>query len=173
MKIAILYTTIGGTARECAELLKRELTHQSVEIFEMGKNEPNLNDFDVVVIGFPIIMGKAAKPARKYMKLHKSELEGARVAYYICCGFVDCFEDYAEKSIAKDMRAEAIDVVCLGGSLDPTRFRGLNKLIVKSVRADILGGGENGDERKDITLPTVFEENISQLADRIRKSASV
>ena len=171
MRIAILYTTIGGTTRECAELLKRELTNQSVELFDVSEREPHLADFDAVVLGFPIIMGKAAKPMRKYIKLHKDELKDARAAYYICCGFVDCFEDYVKRTIPDELRESAIDATCLGGSLDPTRFKGINKMIVKSVRADILGGGDNGDERRDMSLPTIFEENISQLADKIKKSA--
>ena len=60
-------------------------------------------------------------------------------------------------------------MTCLGGSLDPQRFKGINKLIVKSVRSEILGGGDNGDERKDMSLPTIMDENISQLADKIKR----
>ena len=42
--------------------------------------------------------------------------------------------------------------------------------MVKSVRSEILGGGDNGDERKDMSLPTIMDENISQLADKIKRS---
>ena len=169
MKIAIVYATVGGTTRECASLLARELKNHEVELFEIGKNEPALSDYDAVVLGFPIMMGKAAKSAKNYIKKHSDELKESNTAYYICCGFVDCFDEYAEKSIPEDMRLRAIDVTCLGGSLDPSRFKGINKFIVKAVRAEILGGGDNGDERKDMCLPTIMEENISQLADKIKK----
>ena len=169
MKIAIIYTTVGGTTRECASLLKNELKNQDVELFEIGKNEPEIENYDAVVLGFPIVMGKTAKAAKKYIKINFEKLKAARTAYYICCGFVDCFEEYAERCIPKELRESAIDVTCLGGSLDPSRFKGLNKILVKSVRAEILGGGDNGDERKDMVLPTIMEENISQLADKIKK----
>lgn len=170
MKIAIVYSTVGGTTKECAELLARELKNQEVELFEIGKNEPEIGDFDIVVVGFPIMMGKAEKSARKYVKKHANALASAKAAYYICCGFVDCFEDYAEKTLPAFLRERAIDVTCLGGSLDPQRFKGINKLVVKSVRSEMLGGGDNGDERKDMSLPTIMDENISQLADKIKKS---
>ncbi len=170
MKIAIVYATVGGTTKECASLLAKELKNQEVELFEIGKNEPNIEEFDVVVVGFPIMMGKAEKSARKYIKKHESELEGIKAAYYICCGFVDCLEDYAQKTIPATLRKSAIDVTCLGGSLDPRRFKGINKFVVKSVRSEILGGGDNGDERKDMSLPTIMDENISQLADKIKRS---
>ena len=170
MKIAIVYSTVGGTTKECAALLGRELKNQEVELFEIGKNEPEISRFDVVVVGFPIMMGKAEKSAKKYIKKHEGELVGIRTAYYICCGFVDCFDDYAEKIIPAALRESAIDVSCLGGSLDPQRFKGIKKLLVKSMRSEILGGGDNGDERKDMSLPTIMDENISQLADKIKRS---
>ena len=169
MKIAIIYTTVGGTTKECAELLKAELNNHSVELFEIGVREPVIKDFDAVVLGFPIIMGRAYKPARVYLKNHKYELKNAKCAYYICCGFIDCFEEFAEKCISKELREAAIDVTCLGGSLNPAKYKGIQKIIVKSVRSEILGGGDNGDERSDMVLPTVMEENIAQLADKIKK----
>ena len=168
MKIAIVYATVGGTTGECAALLAKELKNHSVELFEIGKNEPEIGLFDVVVVGFPIMMGKALKSARNYLKINKNALSSTKAAYFICCGFVDCFEEYAEKCIPRELRAAAVDVGCLGGSLDPTRFKGLNRMVVKAVRAEILGGGDNADERKDMTLPTVMEENIAQMAEKIK-----
>ena len=168
MKIAIIYTTVGGTTKECASLLAKELKNQDVEVFEIGKNEPELSDYDVAVIGFPIIMGKAAKTARAYMKKHREELKARNVAYFVCCGFIDCFEEYAESCVPEELRKQAVDITCLGGSLDPERFRGLNRFVVKAVRNEILGGGDNGDQRKDMVLPTIMEENISQFADKIK-----
>ena len=170
MRIAIVYSTVGGTTRECASLLARELKNQEVELFEIGKNEPYLSEFDSVVVGFPVMMGKGEKKARKYIVDHLNELYNMKAAYFICCGFIDCFEDYAENSIPDLLRESAVDVTCLGGSLDPQRFKGLKKLIVKSMRSEILGGGENGEQRSDISLPTIMDENISQLADKIKKS---
>lgn len=170
MKVAIIYTTVGGTTRESASLLAEELKNHEVELFEIGKNEPEIGNFDIVVVGFPIMMGRASKSARNYMKMNKEALKNTKTAYFICCGFVDCFEEYAEKCIPAELRDCAVDVTCLGGSLDPDRFKGLNRFVVKAVRAEMLGGGDNGDERKDMTLPTIMEENIAQLAERIKNS---
>ena len=171
MKIAIVYATVGGTTRECASLLAEELKNHTVELFEIGKNEPTLEDFDLVIVGFPIIMGRAHKSARIYLKANKEALIRGKAAYYICCGFVDCFEEYAEKCLSREMSEAAVDVACLGGSLDPSRFKGLKRMVVKAVRAEILGGGDNADERKDMTLPTIMEENIVQMADKIKNRA--
>ena len=168
MKIAIIYTTTGGTTRECAELLKRELTGQDVTVFDMAES-PNLEEYDTVVVGFPIRMARPSKMAKKYLKNNINALHGKRVAYYMCCGFIDCADEYAEKALPKVLRESAVTITCLGGSLDPARFRGLDKLIVKSVRNEILGGGENGEQREDMSLPTILDENIAQLAETIKK----
>ena len=104
------------------------------------------------------------------MNVNAESLKSVKTAYFICCGFVDCFDEYAEKTIPKCLRESAIEISCLGGSLDPDRFKGLNRFVVKAVRAEILGGGENADERSDMCLPTIMEENISQFADKIRNA---
>ncbi len=168
MKIAIIYTTVGGTTGECARLLERELSGHEVSLFDM-KDAPALSDHDTVVIGFPIRGAKPSKTARKYIKEHTEELKSCRTAYFMCCGFVDCAEEYADKLMAREPYNNAICMSCLGGSLDPARFHGFDKMIVKWVRAEILGGGENGENRDDMSLPTILDENIVQLADIIKK----
>ncbi|MBE6684759.1 MAG: hypothetical protein E7592_03820 [Ruminococcaceae bacterium] len=168
MKIAVIYVTVGGTTRECAELLKKELKTHDVDLFDLSESDPELSGYDTIVVGFPIRMGRAMKKARNYIKTHLEKLKECRVAYYICCGFVDCFDEYAEKTIPDVLRERAVAVSCLGGSLEPSRFKGLDKLVVKAVRAEILGGGENGEQHRDMSLPTIMDENISQFADKIR-----
>ncbi len=168
MKIAIIYTSVGGTTRECAELLKKELKTHNVDLFDLSECDPELSEYDTIVVGFPIRMGKAEKKARNYIKTHLEDLKKSHIAYYICCGFVDCFEEYAEKTIPDVLRERAVAISCLGGSLEPSRFKGLDKLVVKAVRAEILGGGENGEQHRDMSLPTIMDENISQFADKIR-----
>ena len=160
MKIAIIYTTNGGTTKECAELLARELKGHDVTVSDI-KEAPELDGFDTVVVGFPIRAARPAKRARKYIKEHADKLIEKRVAYYMCCGFIDCAEEYAEKALPKELFKSALTVTCLGGSLDPQRYKGIDKIIVRAVRNEILGGGENGEQRDDMTLPTILDENIA------------
>ena len=169
MKIAIVYTTTGGTTRECASLLQKELERHEVTVADMNENI-DIADFDVVVVGFPVRMGKAAKRARRFFKENRDALKDKTVGYFMCCGFVDCFDEYREKTIPKDLGDAAFEIACFGGSLEPSRFRGFDKIVVKAVRAEILGGGENGEARADMSLPTIMDENIAQFADRIKKS---
>ena len=169
MKIAIVYTTVGGATRECAQLLAKQLERHDVTVADMD-NALDIAPFDVVVVGFPVRMGKASKRARKYFKDNANALQNATVGYFMCCGFVDCFDEYKEKVIPRELSERAFDISCFGGSLEPSRFHGLDKIVVKAVRSEILGGGENGDNRSDMSLPTIMDENIAQFADVIKKN---
>ena len=84
------------------------------------------------------------------------------------CGFTDCFEEYAEKAIPAQLYERAVAISCFGGSLDYTRFKGFDRFLVKLIRNEILGGGDNADQRSDMSLPTIFEANITQFADKLR-----
>ena len=167
MKIAIIYTTTGGVTRECAELLAKELKGQDVTVADMSEGI-SLEPFDTVVIGFPIRFARPQRSARKYISENAEALKGKRAAYYMCCGFIDCAEEYVRKALPSSLTESALTVTCLGGSFDPARYKGFDKMVIRAIRNEILGGGENGEARKDMVLPTILDENISQLADLIK-----
>ena len=167
MRIAIIYATKSGTARECAEILAGQLRGHDVSVFDVSECG-ELEGYDAVVLGFSIRMGKAIKSARGFMKENADVLARKNTFYFLCCGFVDCFDEYARKTIPQSLFDAASEISCFGGHLDPARVKGFDKIVIKSVRAEILGGGDNGDQRDDMTLPTIFDENIAQFAQRIK-----
>ena len=169
MKIAIVYATRGGTTRECASLLKKEFKNShDVVLFELGRDSIDPEEYDFIAVGFSIRMGKPLPLAKSFLRDNSQILKNKRVGYFMLCGFVDCFEEYAQRAIPTELREQAEVISCFGGSLDPTRFKGFDRLVVKAVRSDILGGGVNADQRSDISLPTIMEPNIVQFADTIR-----
>ena len=169
VKIAIIYATKSGTTRECAEILAQHLHRHDVSVFDVSK-APDLEAYDAIVLGFSVRMGRAIKSARRFMRENTDTLARKNASYFICCGFIDCFDEYAKKTIPQELLSAASDVSCFGGHLDPSRVKGLDKIVVKSVRAEILGGGDNGDARDDMVLPTILDENIVQFAERIKGS---
>ncbi len=172
LKIAIAYASRSGTAAECARLLEKEFKNQEVSLFELGEDKIIFEEYDLIVLGTSIRMGKPLPAFRKFLKENYQDLTKCRVGYYICCGFVDCFDEYVEKSIPQELRDRAVAISCFGGLLDTSRVKGIDKLIVKAVRDDILGGGDNADQRRDMSLPTIFEVNIAQFANQVKESLS-
>ena len=171
MKILIAYATKHNTTAECAYLLKEQLNKHEVDCIRIGKggeNIPELSGYDVVVFGSNVRMAKIDKKLSAYLKENKKSLLERRCAYFLCCGFVDCFEDYLYKNIPEELIDNALTVACFGGSLDKDRAKGIDRLIISMVRSNILGGGDNGQAREDISLPTILEPNIAQFADVIK-----
>ena len=167
VKIAIIYATKSGTTRECAHLLARQLNNHDVSVLNVSEVD-SLDGYDTAVLGFPIRMGRALKSARRFMKNNSDALCRLHASYFICCGFIDCFEEYAQKSIPIACRESTTAVSCFGGRLDPSQVKGFDKIVVKAVRDEILGGGDNGDQRDDMVLPTILDENIVQFAEQIK-----
>ena len=170
MRILIAYATRSGTTRECAELLAGFLKNQDVTLVQIGKGGepvPSIEDYDVAVFGSSVRMAKIDKALAEYLNKNTDMLTGRKCAYFLCCGFTDCFEDYLYKNIPESLIENAEAVACFGGSLDKNRVKGIDRMIISAVRSEILGGGQNGQQRDDISLPTVMEGNISQFADSI------
>ena len=168
MKILIAYATKYGTTKECAELLAGQLKNHDVTLFSIGDGEmPDTDGFDVLVFGSNIRMTKINKSLSKYLAENKDTLATRRCAYFLCCGFTDCFEDYLYKNIPEELLDSAVAVSCFGGSLDKTRAKGIDRFVISAVRSNILGGGSDGRPREDVSLPTIMDGNIAQMADRI------
>ncbi len=170
MKILIAYATRNGTTRECAEMLAECLKNQDVTLARVGHGGeamPSIDGYDVVVFGSSIRMAKIDKSLAEYLRKNTDMLLGRRCAYFLCCGFTDCFEDYLYKNIPESLIESSEAVSCFGGSLDKNRAKGFDRMIISAVRSEILGGGQNGQQRDDISLPTIMETNISQFADTI------
>lgn len=170
MKIVIMYATKYGTTRRCAELLSNNLKNQEVTLLHIGRGGqkiPDISCYDIVVFGSNIRMNKIDRELSEYLKKNQDMLLQMRCAYFLCCGFTDCFEDYLYKNIPERLIENSPSVACFGGRIDPSAARGFDKFILSAARSNILGGGQNGQGRDDISLPTIMEGNISQFADRI------
>ena len=170
MKILIAYATRNGTTRECAEILAECLKKQDVTLVQIGKGGepvPSIENYDVVVFGSSVRMAKIDKTISEYLRKNTDKLMGRRCAYFLCCGLTDCFEDYLYKNIPESLIENAEAVSCFGGSLDKNRAKGFDRWLISAVRSEILGGGQNGQQRDDLSLPTIMETNISQFADSI------
>ncbi|MBE6548343.1 MAG: hypothetical protein E7667_05660 [Ruminococcaceae bacterium] len=170
MKILIAYATKHGTTEDCAKILASHLRNHEVTVLRVGKGGddiPCVDDYDIVIFGSHIRMTKIDKALGEYLNNNQEMLISKRCAYFLCCGFIDCFEDYLYKNIPESLIENAEAVACFGGRLDKSRAKGMDRFIISAVRSEILGGGADGRQRDDLSLPTIMEVNISQFADVI------
>lgn len=171
LKIAVIYATKTGTARECAERLGRCLQRQEVNLFELGKDKiPPLGGFDTVVLGGAVRFGKADKRLRRFLKERERELKTARTGYFICCAFADLAEEYIGETFGKELLDRAVFAENFGGELKPAKQKNIfAKLAVRAMINDIEENGDSDDESEARTMPGIVPEAIAGAAEKIIK----
>ena len=65
MKIAVMYISKTGSTQLCAEYIASKL--QDCSLFDLDREIPCLSDFDVLLIGSGVRMGKIYKPAKQVL----------------------------------------------------------------------------------------------------------
>lgn len=174
MKILAVYTTKTGTAEKCLCELQKYLPQGefTLENITHEKSRHNIEDFDLVLVGSSVRMGKVHKKIKDYITENADKLKKVNYALFLCLGFADLFDEYVNKNFDRDFIDNAKAISCFGGEMDLSKQKGIDKFIVKLVRNDILRGGPNGGEREDMTLPTISDSNISQLAEIVKNITS-
>ena len=168
MKVLIIYATRGGVSKKCCEMLAGRLEgSMEVQTYDINDAPPSPEGFDVAVIGGSVRMGLINKKLKAYLKAHAQRLNEMQTALFLCCGFSEEFDDYVATQIPKSVLA-SLGIHFFGGELKPEKLRGLDKLIVKIVRADMKDDDFEHPDPTRSPLPEILPENINRLADRIR-----
>ena len=170
MKILVVYATKTGTVNKCLDELEKYLPQGDFTFVNIAKEECgyNISDFDFVILGSSVRMNKIHKNLRAYIESNEGDICKSKHALFLCLGFTDLFDEYVIKNFPVSVRDSAAAISCFGGEMDVSKQKGIDKILMKIVRNEIMGGGNNGQPREDMTLPTINEGNISQLAEIIK-----
>ena len=158
MKTAICYATKTGTTKECAELLKKQLP--GAVLCDIESEKITLDNYDCIVVGGSIRMGKIHKAAAKFIADHKTELLNKKCAFFICCGFPDQAESFLVQNIDKELLSHSVCAASFGGKMDLDKLSGMDKFIAKAV-----GNSMKNDPDK---VPKILTENIKQFAEALK-----
>ena len=161
MKTLILYSSKGGCAKECAEILKKYMGERDITVSDVALNCDDISEFDFIVLGGSVRMGKFYPPMVSFISKHAKEIAKKPHALFLCCGFMDSAEEYIEKLFPESLRESALFVEYFGGELKPEKHSGFMKFVVRWIRNSIA------DREEDNDLPDIIESNISLLATKI------
>ncbi len=162
MRILILHAGKSGGSRQMAELLGSLLPNHAATVADVAEDIPPAG-FDYIVFGGAIRMGRLMKPARKYLALHGESIAAMPHTLYLLCAYGEQFENYAEMVYDAALLESAEHVVYFGGELDPSKHRGIDRLLVRSMRNSI-----KESEEEDAVLPGLLPEHVRMLADQLR-----
>ena len=169
MNILIIYASKNGVSKKAAELLSDELSNSNeVTVYSINDSPPSPKDFDVVVLGGSIRMTKLNKKLKKYLKAHLEAISDMPSAFFFCCGIIRDWEDYKATELPSKI-SFSLGVECFGGELKPDKLKGVDKLIVKAMRQSILTQDPDLANSSGLELPEFMPENVSALAERIRR----
>lgn len=164
MKILIAYAGKTGSSASMAALLAESLPRHEVTLADLAVVAPSPLDFDYVVLGGAIRMGKLYPAARKYLKQYEAALAACPHTLFLCCAFAEQFENYLEMVFPTSVLESAEDALYFGGELNVAKHRGVDKWLVKLIRNSILESEED-----DAALPGLLPEHVRQLADRLKQ----
>ncbi len=92
MKTLIVYASKTGTTEKCAKEINRQL--KDSKIVNISYQNEQIKNYDLIIIGSPIRMGRIDKKIKKFLLNNIEILKLKTVAYFICCGFFENWKSY-------------------------------------------------------------------------------
>jgi menaquinone-dependent protoporphyrinogen oxidase len=167
MKVLLAYTSKTGTTKECMERLKKELHGVDAEMIEIDKQTPELDAYDVLVIGAPVRFGKFPKAVKTFLKDNEEKICQKPHALFLCCGLAHEHEYYLERLFSYKLRETAFLVTDFGGTLNYKGQNFFEKLLIHAIRSSIRESEiEDGEYTPE--MPGILPENIGKMATYIR-----
>jgi len=179
-KHIVIYTSKRGSTKQYAEWMAEDLGCEALSLSDA--HDLDLHDFDCVIYG-GWIRGSGIVDFDKFAKMLDPGIMKKLLVFGV--GFADeTAENYAQVwgySIGKiDPKNEnRVLMYILGGRYDPSAVKGLDKFLMKTMRAVLLSGSTSDaksqaalmKDRIDNGCDLVKRENIASLVKDAKKIA--
>ncbi|HPF82556.1 MAG TPA: flavodoxin domain-containing protein [Bacilli bacterium] len=155
MKKLLVYTSKTGTTKKCTNMIKDSINN--LTIIDLDKQNINIDDYDIILIGSPIRMGMISKKIKKFINNNYNILLTKKIAFFICCGFDENMETYYSQNIPKDLLAISFAHTSFGGEMEIEKQKGFDKFIANMV------------SKKDDRKPSLNNSNIDSFITKIKE----
>ncbi len=160
MKSLIIACGNYGATVKAANILSRRLEGEVVVFDPNNGNPPSLSDFDNIILGGNVRMGRLNKNFRRWSKKLKKAGDNTRVYAYMLCGFSEKSDGYLAK--AKKLLPFARRVYYVGGILSAENVSGFWANVIIDAREGLKKAGK--------PLPTIDKKRLEELATEINGS---
>ncbi|MBN2219786.1 MAG: flavodoxin domain-containing protein [Kosmotogaceae bacterium] len=151
MKTAIIYSTRSGTAEKCSEKLSKMLSGESVVINIKKVSSPDLSEYDAVIVGASIRIGKVQKEITEFVQKNLETLKEKRLGVFLCMGAgEESFSDYLSQNFPKEFLDKCTAKGFFGGEFNLERLGFLSRMMLKAAS-------------KGKPQPHVIPENIDRF----------
>jgi len=134
MHSLIVYLSQHGCAKKAAFFLQSLLGKETVIVDLYKDPEPNLEQFDTIIIGGSIHFGQVQKGIQKFCRKHHAELLYKTIGLYLCCMEKgETARVQFEKAFEEPLRKHASATGIFGGEFSITQMSVLEKMIIKKI----------------------------------------
>jgi len=131
MKIGIFYGTKTQTTETCAKELANLLPNS--HLINLNFDYLDVDDFDFIVIGSNVRLGKINKNVKKFLKKNKSKLYNKKVAYFLCNVFQNKTLATFKRNLDPKLYNRAQIIKSFGGEIALEKQKGIDKFISKVI----------------------------------------
>ena len=155
MRTLIVYATKHGFTQNCVEALVRVLDEKA-DVFDLGSNRPDPSEYDTVIIGGSVYMGKIRKPVARFCAKNLNTLKEKKLGLFIC-GLAEGadIQKEIEASFPEELLAVAVAKESFGGGWDYDKLGFMERSVMKKVT-----GTEKNQTRVD-------KANIKRFAQQM------
>lgn len=154
MKNIIIYASLHGFTERCVETLKDKLTDNTT-LYKAGSDngKPNLQDYDNIIIGGPVYVGKIRPELVKFINENMDTLLEKSLFLFTCSGDMD--DDYVKKSLPEEIYRKALHKAHFGAELDYSKLGFIEGIIMR-----LMGKKEYSRMKTDA---------IKEMADNVNR----
>ena len=165
MKTLIIYGSNHGCAKKCAELLEENLKGE-VDIVDIRKDITlDLNNYDKVVIGGYIYMGKIQKEIEEVCESYCDNLKEKKLGLFICCMNEENVEKQIKDNFPEKLILSAKVQGYFGGAFNFKDMNFFERFIIRKVFKSLAN---TNDKFKGIDMKKFVDmierENIENFA---------
>ena len=163
--ILIAYTSKYGTTADCAAILDERLSESesgqaTIRLLDLNVEPiPALDDYDTVIIGSSIYVGKISKPAKAFVTDNAAELLSKRIGIFLCCGFIEEANKLFKENFSEKLLRHATVTGIFGGEARLDKMNFVDRNIMKAVSK------ASGD---DATALSISKEAIDDFATALQ-----
>ncbi|WP_368645710.1 flavodoxin domain-containing protein [Alkalibacterium putridalgicola] len=134
MKTLIAYASKHGCTEKCANMLEEQLEGEIEKIDLKEKTEVDFSQYDTVVLGSPVYVGKILKEVDIFAKTNLNELKQKTIGLFIC-GMQEehTLRNELEVNYPPELQEKAVVRDCFGGAFDFNEMNFAEKMITKKV----------------------------------------
>lgn len=167
-KILVTYDTKhGATAIVAKKIFDTLCDNASVDLVFVENLDPaEIPNYDAIVIGSPIYIGKWLPGIKKLLKRHHEAIEKIPFVFFITCTYIGedtperqayAKENYVEKNLAKYTDVKPLDIGILGGQFTFDELYPVELFLMK------LAKFEEGNYIDDVKIETWAKGAAEQL----------